>query len=918
MFSLIKKMIMKRGLFGVLFVISLLITIISFSNIVIADCDGGNSQLIMKLSSTTNAHGEFWNGAGNYPIEICYDDIFGATYSGANPHDCNGNNLILKLSDETNAHAEVAEQGNYDVGVCYGDLICEIKGASLTEKIIEINSSQSGYMDKYSTSDNFTDLADRDINRGGLFYEGTLNEKRHYEKFDLSSIPSDAIIQNATLYKFAPSGASANHVVNISQITQNWQEDLSYAENGNSFLTSNNPVYTNINPGDDTIIVDVTDIVKNWVESGETNYGFSFSGTGTFEYYYFRNAPNGKKPKLVINYTSLSSEDCSNNYEPVVSLSAETNAHLEVANENNYDIKICCRSSPVDEDIYWADMTGTPINQADLNDRVKLIVTGEGFSGEINFTIYKDISLWFDKKIGVQSSSEAFTTWRAGEKEDGSLEAGTYYFIAELEDGTIYNSQDSLNYGELIVSDTENNAPPQAIIIKPESGEIYFINDIINFTQASYDIDDNFNISWDFGDNNIEEIGNCQTINNCNTTYSYNLDGQKNIKLEVEDERGLKDLDRTAILVINLSKNGEYVFAKISVPEWGEIFQADDTVDFDASESYAIEVSDRVISCIAGACPIQTANGTAIQYSPQPLDDLEFLWEFSKDKVDWTTIPSYQEDGTDGAAFTMNFAEPEEYYVRLTVSINPSSTTDSYFITTGGKCKDNGNIWEDENGNLYNTLNPGVCELPGAENCCPTNYSRPYSCQGDIGSKSCQPIPDFCIDNDIRYCADYDNEDDCNDVCGVGAIGGFEWTIEKDGYPACGDYFISGDGTRISTSCEEGCFWDNGECKFSRTFTETANPDPDNSYTCLRVTSQGDCIGNTVEISWREDRARLADGTIIDITSANANEYPLCQSGSASYPCGEKLLPLFGFFQFIITLVLVLFFYLLKEKKIFK
>ncbi len=81
-------------------------------------------DIILRLSSETNAHGEIFNGAGNYPVEICYSEIFGEFYSGTNPHVCTPTNKILGLFSETNAHAERKERNNYPVNVCYGDLVC--------------------------------------------------------------------------------------------------------------------------------------------------------------------------------------------------------------------------------------------------------------------------------------------------------------------------------------------------------------------------------------------------------------------------------------------------------------------------------------------------------------------------------------------------------------------------------------------------------------------------------------------------------------------------------------------------------------------------------------------------------------------------------------------------------------------------
>lgn len=90
-------------------------------------CAGGEDQLIMKISSDTNAHGELWN-QGNYGTEICYDELFGVNYTLSDPHDCDEllfANKLLSLSSPTNAHAELKDLGNYLTNVSYGDLECD-------------------------------------------------------------------------------------------------------------------------------------------------------------------------------------------------------------------------------------------------------------------------------------------------------------------------------------------------------------------------------------------------------------------------------------------------------------------------------------------------------------------------------------------------------------------------------------------------------------------------------------------------------------------------------------------------------------------------------------------------------------------------------------------------------------------------
>lgn len=100
-------------------------------------CD--DSQTILKLSSPTNAHGALWNDSNYNTTRVCYDSIFGVTYNGTNPHNCNtdGSNFVLNLSSNTNAHAEIPSDNNYKFSVCYGDLVCrKTTGACDYEKAV--------------------------------------------------------------------------------------------------------------------------------------------------------------------------------------------------------------------------------------------------------------------------------------------------------------------------------------------------------------------------------------------------------------------------------------------------------------------------------------------------------------------------------------------------------------------------------------------------------------------------------------------------------------------------------------------------------------------------------------------------------------------------------------------------------------
>ncbi len=121
---------MKRSLFFCSIFLIFLVSsslVIALGEIPADACSNKPDQLILKLSSNTNAHAEKYN-QGNYNVQICYDSIFGKTYTysqGENPRACSGTNSILNLSADTNAHAKTRNfAGEYNTEICYGDLFC--------------------------------------------------------------------------------------------------------------------------------------------------------------------------------------------------------------------------------------------------------------------------------------------------------------------------------------------------------------------------------------------------------------------------------------------------------------------------------------------------------------------------------------------------------------------------------------------------------------------------------------------------------------------------------------------------------------------------------------------------------------------------------------------------------------------------
>ena len=113
-----------------------------------ANCIGNNHNVAMRLSASTNAHGEFSTGA--YASVVCCDFGNGST-------SCTGDNAIIRLSSTGNAHLEAPElvTNYYTQLACYDSLIrcrdtisnCDVNeiGVLYLSDLTNAHASASGY-----------------------------------------------------------------------------------------------------------------------------------------------------------------------------------------------------------------------------------------------------------------------------------------------------------------------------------------------------------------------------------------------------------------------------------------------------------------------------------------------------------------------------------------------------------------------------------------------------------------------------------------------------------------------------------------------------------------------------------------------------------------------------------------------------
>ena len=132
-------------------------------------------------------------------------------------------------------------------------------------------------------------------------------------RFDLSSIPSNATITSATFSIYLYGCGSLSQTVddlNIARITSDWEEyEVTWNTHKSKFdmsstLSKTAPCSLNNQYHD----FDIASFVENWRNGTWPNYGVGLygkenSGASWIKYFYGREHPANKPPKLVLTYT---------------------------------------------------------------------------------------------------------------------------------------------------------------------------------------------------------------------------------------------------------------------------------------------------------------------------------------------------------------------------------------------------------------------------------------------------------------------------------------------------------------------------------------------------------------------------------------------------------------------------------------
>ncbi len=115
---------------------------------------------ILRLSSTTNAHGQKYDQTPAYPTGICYSTIFGQP-APANPsRTCSGSgngNRVVRLSSSNNAHAEIpdATSPSYTNEICYQGLTCQSVAGNVAcptgnQEVLQLSDATNAHLETAS------------------------------------------------------------------------------------------------------------------------------------------------------------------------------------------------------------------------------------------------------------------------------------------------------------------------------------------------------------------------------------------------------------------------------------------------------------------------------------------------------------------------------------------------------------------------------------------------------------------------------------------------------------------------------------------------------------------------------------------------------------------------------------------------
>lgn len=617
------------------------------------------------------------------------------------------------------------------------------------------------------------------------------------------------------------------------------------------------------------------------------------------------------------------SNSCGNGEVEVVSLSNNDNSHIELANSNNYNLKICCIGSvsgnPRIFNPQWTYYDGSAISSGSsvcsgsyLVASVKTSGISDGDNVSINVydrdLISNDEIIKFlapvrnnEAKVSIDLSNNGMRNLFAsflGGSEGNELEL---YFTANKSNLPIIQSGQVIYYDNSSIC---SYSDPVIAVAAPIHKGIYFRDTEINFTSQCSSQIGPLRTEW-----TIKQGSQIYTNNNASFNLVFGRDfggaGQVNIRLKCTDISGNYGFDEKQMLVVA----SPFALAYINQPELDDFVyhspqQSEpyfpQTVPFSSSDSFVIDVvnSCNDVRCLGGDCPSQTQNsplscgtfGAPVTISSSGSLDyssLNFDWTFWDNNWNnnWS---SYEGSGAYRGTVVYDDVSNSLNDKHMSVSItHPVSGATANFQRdfTIGRCLNNGNnYYSSKYTSLSTSLENNACTggdtIPGtADDCCPIGFQCSNS-GSQNGQNYCQRSS-----NQINRCEEFTSMNSCNS--------NNDTSIPLASY---------GRNPPICTFLK--CYWNStAGCGVRATNYGS------NSTGCNTGGSAGprdDCAWTTNESECVNGRKTLTYNTILG--SASCNKDPLV------VPCGSLSFELsfFGLREFIISIILIASIYFIK------
>ena len=162
----------------------------------------------------------------------------------------------------------------------------------------------------------FENAQDSNYGEEIYLYSGAALLDEHYRlyiEFDLSPIPTAAVVTEASLELFYyETNPEVPTLIGVYQVMNDWEEKhINWANQPNSAATPVVAVNVPADATDDWESWDITDLVQSWVDGSVSNYGVLLMDTDestvkAWKGFYSSHNPNfNRRPKLVVNYFDM-------------------------------------------------------------------------------------------------------------------------------------------------------------------------------------------------------------------------------------------------------------------------------------------------------------------------------------------------------------------------------------------------------------------------------------------------------------------------------------------------------------------------------------------------------------------------------------------------------------------------------------